>query len=210
MFVLFILAVVLGILAILTFIHILQTGIKGWAGKSIEDQMGKPAIELVYNDIKRLSKYKLTQLFYAAHPPKLNELNGEVKGKLAPVGAVFFMGSFFTYFIYGKTDTWIGKGFKKSNVSPSNGYNLFRSHKDKNEIIRKRKISTYIMESKLDNKPSYFLDYGPYNSGLVHLFRDELRKINDKLYIGVGYLTFPGGSIVNFPFFLYGEIVEKF
>ncbi|MCD4728239.1 MAG: hypothetical protein K8R46_11285, partial [Pirellulales bacterium] len=93
--------------------------------------------------------------------------------------------------------------FKKSNKERSRGYNLFESRKNRKQIIRKREIATYIAKSSLDKRNSFFLDYSPYNSGLVHIFRDELRQINNTLFIGVGYLTFPGGSKINFPFFLY-------
>lgn len=197
------LAAIFGLLAILILIHILQTGISGWKGKSVEKIIGKPVISIELDDIKNLSKAKLTQLFYAANPPELDTLNGEYSGSLAHVGAAFFMGSFFTYFIYGNMDRWVGKGFEKSKGKKGRGYNLFESRKDSKLIIRKRKIATYIAKSSLDKKNSCFLDYSPYNSGLVHIFRDELRRINNTLFIGVGYLTFPGGSKVNFPFFLY-------
>ena len=200
------LAVALAVVSIFILIHILQTGISGWNGKSIEELIGKPENSIELDDIKNLSKAELAQLFYAAEPPELEVLNGEYSGSLAHTGAAFFLGKFFTYFIYGRMDIWVGKGFERSHTTWGRGYNLFESKKNKDQIIKKRRIETSIVKSLLDEKNSYLLNYSPYNSGLVHLFRDELRQINDTLFIGVGYLTLPGGSKVNFPFFLAGKL----
>jgi hypothetical protein len=65
-------------------------------------------------------------------------------------------------------------------------------------------MNTYIGASNIDRKMSFHLDYSPYNSGLVHSMHDEIRKINDNLYIGMGYMAAGGGSINPAPFVLVG------
>jgi len=45
--------------------------------------------------------------------------------------------------------------------------------------------------------------YRAYNGGLVHSMHDEIRKINDTLYMGMGYMAAGGGSINPAPFILY-------
>lgn len=190
---------------ILTIIHILQSAPLGWDKKSLEEIVGLPAESIIYNDVKDLSKSQITQIFYASDVPNLEDMSQEYYGKLAPVGAIYFTGQFFTYFIYGEMDSWIGKGFNPYIENNNTGYNLFKSKDDPTKIIKKRKIAIYIKKSQLDNKNCLILDYSPFNTGVVNNFRDEVRKINDELYVGIGYLTCPTGSIINYPFFLYSK-----
>jgi hypothetical protein len=66
-------------------------------------------------------------------------------------------------------------------------------------------MDTYIAKSNIDRKDSFHLDYSQYNKDMAGLIRDEVRKINDELYIGMGYLMFPGGSLNPTPFILHGK-----
>jgi len=192
---------------ILVVIQIFQNGAGVWNGKTLENQLGKSVEKAGYDDLKNLSKSELMQIFYAAEAPDIYKLKGEYKGVLSQVGVLFFMGEFFTKYIYGEGDWWIGKGFSPCGKETCFGYNIFEAAEKSGEvkIVRKRKMATYVAESNIDNRNSYMIDYSPYNSGLVHIFRDELRKINDELFIGMGYLNFPGGNKINFPFILYGK-----
>jgi len=54
-------------------------------------------------------------------------------------------------------------------------------------------MNTYIGPSAIDTRTSFHLDYDSYNTGLVHSMRDEVRKINDNLYICMGI----GGGAIN-------------
>ena len=55
-----------------------------------------------------------------------------------------------------------------------------------------------------DGKFSFKIDYRMFNSGSVKSMRDELRRINENLYIGAGYMGLGGGSINPAPFALIG------
>jgi hypothetical protein len=72
------------------------------------------------------------------------------------------------------------------------------------EIIRARKMNTYIGPSAIDTRTSFHLDYNSYNTGLVHCMRDEVKKINDNLYICMGHMGIGGGAINPAPFVLLG------
>jgi len=65
-------------------------------------------------------------------------------------------------------------------------------------------MRTFIGKSQYDDKESFHLDYRPFNSGLLHSMRDEIRKINDRLYIGMGSMAASGGTLNPMPFTLYG------
>ena len=64
-------------------------------------------------------------------------------------------------------------------------------------------MKTTIGISVFDKRPSVHLDDRPYNTGLVAGMRDELRKINDSLFIGMGYMPIGGGSINPGPFLVF-------
>jgi hypothetical protein len=203
----YVVAVVIFFLALfflIIIINILQNGIGGWNGKSLDENLGMPAEKATFDDIKDFSKAQLMQLFYSANAPSKDELKGEIDGMAPPVGVFYPFALFFLTYIYGQGSKWIGKAFKPTADIKSPGYNLFLP-KNSSAIERKRKMDTYIAASNIDRKDSYCLDYSAYNKCLVKLLLDEVRKINHELYIGMGYLTLPLGSLNPIPFILHGK-----
>jgi hypothetical protein len=69
-------------------------------------------------------------------------------------------------------------------------------------------MDTEIGTSDQDGKPAFKLNYGAYNSGTVRSMRDELRKINDNLFLGLGSMALGGGSINPAPFVVMGPAKE--
>ena len=55
-----------------------------------------------------------------------------------------------------------------------------------------------------DGKQSFLVDYSADNSGTIHSMRDEIRQINENLFIGAGYMALGGGPINPAPFALIG------
>jgi hypothetical protein len=55
-----------------------------------------------------------------------------------------------------------------------------------------------------DGKLSFLVDYSADNTGTIHSMRDEIRQINDNLFIGAGYMALGGGPINPAPFALMG------
>ena len=99
---------------------------------------------------------------------------------------------------------WLGKGFIAETAQHGQGYNLFGKGNGDGDITRTRRMRTTIGTSVFDKKQSFLLDYSPYNTGVVNGMRDELRKINAALFIGMGYMPIGGGSINPGPFLVYG------
>lgn len=98
---------------------------------------------------------------------------------------------------------WVGKAFKPSSDNFGEGYNIFEERtKTGIKICRLRKIETSIEPSKIvkDEKNSFHIDYSKHNRGTVHSMRDEIRKSNDTIYIGMGYIRL-GGGLANPAFF---------
>jgi len=101
---------------------------------------------------------------------------------------------------------WEGKAFHPVLKDKGYGYNIFKDEGGK--LYRTRKMDTVIGPSDYDGKPAFKLNYGAYNSGTVQSMRDEIRKINDNLFLGLGYMALGGGKINPAPFALIGPAKE--
>ncbi len=187
-------------------INIAQKGVP-YKGGSIEQILGTPAEKAIPGDIEKLSKSEVMQLFYASPPPIFSSMKGEFRGELVPVGILSPAAYFFTHHLFGPGH-WEGKAFLPEK---GNGYNIFRFKNKKGEAATARtiKMKIFIGKSKIDDRESFMLDYSSFNSDImVHSMGDEIRKINDKLYICMGYMNAGGGSINPAPFILYSEKSE--
>jgi hypothetical protein len=192
----------------LTGINILQKG-GAYKGQSMEQILGVTPGKATVKDIEKLDKAALFQLFYAAPAPQYEELKGEYNAKTLSVGVLAPSADFFTHHFFGP-GRWLGKAFFPFEKDKGWGYNMFSSkNKDgQDEVFRTRKMNTYIGKSLIDGKDSFHLDYSPHNSGTVHSMHDELRKINDDILLGMGYMWLGGGSINPTPFVIIGPAVK--
>jgi hypothetical protein len=189
-------------------INILQKG-GGYKGETIRDILGKDPEQATSQDCLRLTKARFMQLFYAAACPELDELKGEYialnhpGGILAP-GVQIYTDNFFG------PGKWVGKAFMPLAPGKGHGYNIFqRTGGDGKPVFtRGRRINTSIGKSEYDGMNSYKLNYAEYNGGLVHSMRDELRRINANLYVGLGCMASGGGAINPSLFIVQGPAKE--
>ncbi len=204
-----ILLIVLLALAALNFflfiVSILQKGPSRWQGKTPREILGMDPNDASDKDIERLSKADIMQLFYASKPPDIAELQGEYKTRMLHAG------------IYGKTDDlyvnflmgpgkWTGDAFLPLTEKSGHGYNLFRRKENgKEQLNRTLKMDTNIGRSVFDAKDSLHVVYRRHAKGLNKSMQDELRKINDELYLGLAYFSWAGGKINPFAFVVYGK-----
>jgi len=192
----------------LTGINILQKG-GSYKGQTMEQIIGVAPEKATVKDIEKLDKAALFQLFYAASAPKYAAVKGEYRAKTLPVGVLAASAEFYTHHFFGP-GRWVGKAFFPFEKDKGSGYNIFLiKGKDGKEVVaRTRKMNTYIGKSAIDGKDSFHLDYSPFNSGTVHSMRDELRKINDNIMLGMGYMALGGGSINPAPFLVIGPATK--
>ncbi len=187
-------------------INILQKGSSAYGGQTMMQILGVPAEKATPADIEKLSKAQIMQLFYAAPAPDMESMKGEYKAKTISVGIQAASADFYTHHFFGPGH-WEGKAFTPESKEKGHGYNLFaiKDKDGKEAIARTRRMDTTIGTSPIDGKKSYILNYSPYNGGTVHSMQDEIRKVNDKLFICMGYMGMGGGSINPAPFILFGE-----
>jgi len=205
--------VLVGIMLALNIINILQAGSKKPDGRTMEEIIGVDPAKATYEDVERLSRKDKMQVFYAAETPEFGELEGEYKAGLLSGGVLGKSSELFTHHVFptGKITLgtrWVGKAFTKETQLTGRGYNLFtkKNRTGSTDTLRIREIKTGIGPTNIgkDGKLSFKIDYRMFNSGAVKSMRDELRRINDNLYIGAGYMGLGGGSINPAPFVLMG------
>jgi hypothetical protein len=197
-------AAIIVLMAVLTAIHIFQNGASKPDGRTMEKILGMPADQAAPEDIGKLKKSDIMQLFYAADAPKFTEMKGEYKARLLPTGILFPVANFYAHHLMGPGH-WEAKAFFPFESNKGWGYNLFSSKKGGNsKIVRTMKMDTHVGKSRFDDKDSFHLVYKAYNTGLNHTMRDEIRKINDRLYIGLGCLAWNMDTLNPCPFILYG------
>ncbi|MHA2403834.1 MAG: hypothetical protein ACXADH_12640 [Candidatus Kariarchaeaceae archaeon] len=193
------------LLIILTIISILQNGkiIKDDSKlQTIKEITGKEPEGLFVGDLHELSKSQLMKIFLISPAPKLTDMEGEFKAGNFNAGVLSFFVRFFTNKLFGK-GKWVGKSFRATEGSDAGeGYNLFEQN---DTINRHRRFKLYTDSSKIDKRQSLHLVYFDFNKGFgVRSMHDELRKINDTLYIGMGSTSWGFGFKNPSPFYLQG------
>jgi len=132
-------------------------------------------------------------------------MKGEYQARLIPVGVLAFANIFYAHHLMGPAH-WEGKAFFPFGDKKAWGYNIFRSGRgSKSRTVRTMKMDTFIGRSRFDEKDSFHLVYEAYNRGRNHSMRDEIRRINDKLFIAVGCLKWNLDTLNPSPFILLGE-----
>jgi hypothetical protein len=204
--ILIVLGAIIALSVSITGINILQNGVGGWNGKTMDDILKMEAAEATPKTIMALSKSEVMQLFYAAPAPAFQSMKGEYKTALLPQGIMAAASGYFTHHFFGP-GRWEGKAFFPFEADRGWGYNIFSSTDKAGKIIRHRtrKMDTWVGTSEIDSKDSFHLVYKAYNGGLVNSMHDEVRKINDRLFLCMGYMAAGGGSINPAPFL----IIEK-
>ena len=203
--VLIVIALLLLLQMLLLGTNILQNGFAGPDGRTVNKILGVSAENATVADINKLSKSDVMQLFYAADAPAFAKMKGEFKAKLIHVGIFYGISEYYAHNLMGPGH-WEAKCFYPFEEKKGQGYNLFTVNMNgKSENVRTLRMDTFTGPSKFDKKESFHLVYEAYNNDKNNSMRDEIRRINDKLYIGLGYLTWNLGTYNPTPFVLYGE-----
>jgi hypothetical protein len=180
-----------------------------YRGVSLAETLGCSPESANPEDVLRLSKRQVMQVFYAAECPAFGELKGEYHGQNHPAGFISVFAGLYLNHFFGP-GRWTGKAFFPFEATRGWGYNLFTQSPaaGQSRIIRAVKIATSIGASIFDGKSSFMLDYSAHNRGVLSYVRDELRKINNELFIGVGHLGMRGGTLFPSPFIISGAPKE--
>jgi hypothetical protein len=139
-------------------------------------------------ELRALPQSELMKLFLRLDSPSMTEMNGEFRGHVLDQGAFRLIKESLLYFAVRApfvNGRWQGKGFTATSDDAGHGYNRYLKHGRESCILP---MKTKIAKSVLDGRACFELDYTAYDShaGLVNMI-DEVRKVNDELYLGIGF-----------------------
>ncbi len=203
--ILILIGVTSALLVLFTVISVMETGLGRGDGRSMDEILGVPSVKALPEDVARLSKAAVMQLFYAADTPGFADMKGEYRAELVSVGIAAPVSEYYGHHLMGPGH-WEGKAFFPFQKDKGWGYNLFTVKKGEAfAITRTMKMDTSVGKSRYDDKDSFHLVYKAYNKGRNNSMRDEIRKINDKLFLGLGYVSWNLDKWNPSFFVLYGE-----
>lgn len=196
---------------------------------AVDNFLGKSLKNYVYEDLMKLNRRQLVELFLQLDAPAMSEMQGEYRAALLDNGYVIinFLGKLYLHFTWGD---WQHKAFEPLGEQHGHGYNTFittqsrlyenyflaifmkmvsiiRSFLRLNSPQRLARImlnKTSMVSSVFDGRPSFQLSYRDYNTFFTNTMTDEVRKVNDRLFLGIGRLTITFGKYNPMPFVLMG------
>jgi len=150
----------------------------------IGDEIGA-VTEWTVEKLAALPLAEVTGLFFTLRAPPFREMDGEYEaGLLDHGGALANAISRFSTSSVLLNGQWLCKAFTPEEKKQGHGYNSFRKF---GKTLRKYRMKTSIAKSRYDGKPVFQLYYPEYRHSLARMnMVDEVRKISDGLYLGVG------------------------
>ncbi|ABW67364.1 hypothetical protein [Desulfosudis oleivorans] len=194
-----------------------------------ENFMGKYLADYTFEDLIGMTRKQLMALFYQLDAPDMGEMRGEYRAMLLDSGYIInrILARLYLHFTWGD---WQHKAFEPLGEAHGHGYNtfitdqtilyenyyaaafmklvsVFKSFFRTNSPRRLARIMlnrTSMVTSVFDGRPSFQLRYRDYNTFFTSTMTDEVRKVNDRLYLGIGRLTVTFGKYNPMPFVLIG------
>lgn len=138
-------------------------------------------------DLKALKQRELMELYLTLPCPTIQEMEGEFRGHILDTGKFWPIKKPLAYFALNSSlnqGRWLGKGFAMTSEGQGHGYNSYERFGKTRHVFP---MNTKIGKSIYDGKDDFELDYTAYHSGagFVNMI-DEVRKVNDDLYLGIG------------------------
>ncbi len=154
-----------------------------------------------------LGQTEIVELWKRCPAATLEEMNGLFLG-LIPNADDAVARERIDRFMYDENSVrgyWIGKAYKRTSETTGEGYNRWRHPGGK--FVHGQRFATEMGTSFVDGRPSLIMYYEAYNPGLRLV--DEIRKLDDNIYLGIGTTPQPDGSRKLFGHFAYiGPIHE--
>ena len=149
-----------------------------------------------------LSKEQVIAIWKTLDPPQFSELDGHYMGVIPNAGdpATQEATGDVMYNENSRIGFWLGKAYKPTSATKGEGYNRWRLPND--TIIINQRFGTELGKSLIDGRPSFMMYYGHFRHELIpkgteNTLTDEIRKLDDNIYIGMGTVKLEDGSRSN-------------
>lgn len=154
-----------------------------------------------------MTKEETIELWKTLPAVSLEELQGHFTGIIPNCGDPQRQAAA-TEYMYDENSVrgyWLGKAYRKTGPNEGEGYNRWRLPGGK--IERRSRFITEVGNSFFDGKPSLLMYYGAYRADAPS-FVDEIRKLEDYIYLGVGSILDAEGKRSPGHFILTGPTDE--
>jgi hypothetical protein len=196
---------------------------------AIDNFMGKDLKDFRYEDLMKLNRKQIMELFSLLDAPTMSEMRGEYRAVLLDSGYIIniLLAKLYLHFTWGD---WQHKAFEPLGETHGHGYNTFVTTQPKlyenyfaavfmkvlsivrslfrpyspQRLARIMLNKTSIVSSVFDGRPSFQLSYRDYNTFYTNTMTDEVRKVNGNLFLGIGRLTVTFGKFNPMPFMMIG------
>ncbi len=141
--------------------------------------------------VMELTREEVLELWGKCPAVDMAELNGEYRGLIPNAGdeETQKRTAEHMYNEDGPLGYWLGKAYKPLTGTTGDGYNHWRRPGGK--VERYMRFATEMGTSLIDGKPALMMYYGAYRhrfvqEGAENTLIDEIRKLADGVYLGVG------------------------
>ncbi|MGB5810777.1 MAG: hypothetical protein WBG86_09620, partial [Polyangiales bacterium] len=168
-------------------------------------------------DLRVMNRKDLVNLYHGLDAPRFDEMHGEFPASILDQGS---LGSYlFGVFGVNIKGRWLCKAFEPMGRNDGHGYNSFQTRTGVRRIWRMR---TRVGPSKLDHddnddNDAFHLEYADFNSfrqggpvgAQMHTMFDEVRKVQEGVYLGIGRFGFTTRTKSQLrPFLLEGPVAS--
>lgn len=163
-------------------------------------------------DLHMMTRDEVVALYHELEAPPFGEMHGEFAARVLDQGDA--RGYLLSAFVLNVRGRWLCKAFEPIGPTHGHGYNSFMTPKG---VKRSARMRTRLGPSKLpgDTNDAFHLEYADFNNfqrggpggALLHTMLDEVRKISDGLYLGIGRTGFTEKTRAELhPFTLEGPV----
>jgi hypothetical protein len=148
-----------------------------------------PPFSGTLDDLLQLDAAALERLYVAARVPKLDDLNGDLRGRMLAIPQLppSLAGPVRAFAGHARFP-WLGKSFQSLGAERGEGINrIFR------ESIRRYRFDTFVGPSRAGAFDALQLDYdNPGNPFFIRPIKDEVRELRPGLWLGQAWLQLRG------------------
>ena len=159
------------------------------------------ALAIHLDDLLSVDLTGLESLYQRAEVPKLEEISGDLKGRMLATTILREpFASLARAWAGSLSFPWRGKSFCPLGEERGQGTNRVF-----NDRLRLFRFETSIGKSKAGNFDAVHLDYNlPENPFFIRPIQDEIRRVGPQLYLGQAYLALPKSTQLILYFGLAG------
>ncbi len=181
----------IGALLAAAFIVWPSAGGAGFQQPKVADASMPVSKKWTLEQVLAMNRDQIIAVWKTLPPVPLKELNGHYMGLVPNAGDKARQAST-TDYMYNENSPrgyWLGKAYQQTGENKGEGYNRWRFPGGK--VVLNLRFSTEVGTSLIDGKPALMMYYGAFNDSTLI---DELRKLDEYVYLGVGTKKAPDGK----------------